>query len=388
MRILCTCVPGFGHFHPMVPVAMALEAAGHEVAFATEDRFCRRVTRAGFRAFPAGLGPGKVLERALALPGAAGLGPEDAWRFGAQMFAGIAAPAKAPDLLRIIQDWGPSLVITDATDFAGPVAAAAAGLPCAAHSLGPRFPLEFYRSSDGLLVPLWQDQGLAPRPLGGMFDEAYLDICPPSLQSAGVTASGGITHPLRPVPFDAVAGEALPGWIDDLAPQPTVYVTLGTLDNDAPGVFEAVLDGLRDEPMNVIVTIGPNRDPAELGRQPTNVRIERYVPQSLLLPHCDAVVAHGGSGTTLAALAHGQPLLVLPQGANQFWNADRCATLGVGIRLLPDEVGPASVRQAVRALLDQPGYRAGAGALAAEIGGMPGPEEAVPLLEALAGQNG
>ena len=28
MRILCTCVPGFGHFHPMVPISLALEAAG------------------------------------------------------------------------------------------------------------------------------------------------------------------------------------------------------------------------------------------------------------------------------------------------------------------------------------------------------------------------
>src|SRR5437588_1342568 len=111
----------------MVPLASALEAAGHEVAFATEERFCRRVGQAGFRAFPAGLGPGRVAERTLALPEVASLGPEDAWRFGAEMFAAVAAPAKVPDLVGVIEAWEPRLMIHDVTDFAGPVAAAHAG---------------------------------------------------------------------------------------------------------------------------------------------------------------------------------------------------------------------------------------------------------------------
>lgn len=388
MRILCTCVPGYGHFHPMVPLSQALQAAGHEVAFATEARFCGRVERAGFPVFPAGLGPGIVFQRTLALPGAPGLGPGDAWRFGAQMFAAVAAPAKVPDLLAAIEAWRPRLVVSDVTDFAGPVAAASAGIPHAAHSLGPAFPLDLHRLAGELAAPLWQEHGLVPQPLGGMFTTAYLDISPPSLQAADLAEVAGALHPLRPVPFDAVAGETLPGWVDELAPQPTVYVTLGTLDNDAPDVFRAVLHGLREEPLNVIVTVGPNGDPEELGTQPANVRVERYVPQSLLLPRCDVVVAHGGSGTTLAALARGLPLLLLPQGANQFSNAERCAGLGVGIRLLPGEVAPGAVHGAVRALLDQPHYRERAGDVAGEIERMPAPHAVVPLLEALAGPDG
>ena len=380
MRALCTCVPGYGHFHPMVPVARALQAAGHDVAFATEERFCARVRAARFRAFPAGLGPGRVAQRTLALADVA----DDAWRFGAQMFAGVAAPAKLPDLLAVVEDWRPDLVISDVTDFAGPPAAAAGGVAHAGHGLGPLFPLEFHRLAAELIAPLWKERGLSPPPLAGMFDPAYLDICPPSLQSAGIEEVAANANRVRPVPFDAVAGEALPSWVDELAPRPTVYVTLGTLDNDAPEVFDAVVRGIRDEPVNVIVTVGPDGDPGQLGPQPANVRVERYVPQSLLLPRCDVVVAHGGSGTTLAALAQGLPLLLLPQGANQFWNADRCADLGVGIRLLPAEVDHASVHQAVHALLEQPAYRERAGELADEIGRMPPPEEVVSLLEQLA----
>ncbi len=381
--MLCTCVPGYGHLHPMVPLAQAFQAAGHEVAFATEQRFCRRAEQAGFTAFPAGLGPGRVAERTLALPGAGDLGPEDTWRFGALMFAAVAAPAKVPDLVAVIDDWAPDLVVHDVTDFAGPVAAAHAGIPWAAHSLGPMFPIEFSRLGAELVAPLWQEWGVTPGPLGGMFASAYLDICPPSLQSPDVDEIREVAHPLRPVVFDAVPGEALPTWVDQLAAAPTVYVTLGTLDNEAPGVIEAAVEGLRQEPVNLIVTVGPNRDPAELGPQPPNVHVERYLPQSLLLPRCDAVVAHGGSGTTLAALTHGLPLLLLPQGANQFWNAQRCADLGVGARLLPGEVRADAIRGNLRGLLEQPGYREQARRIAAEIAAMPGPEEGVAVLEAL-----
>ena len=366
----------------MVPLARALVAAGHDVAFATERRFCARVSRAGFRAFPAGLGPGRVAERAAALAGP-GWGPDRPWRFGALMFAKVAAPAKVADLAGIVDGWGPELVVHDVTDFAGPVAAARASIPYAAHSLGPLFPLEFSRAGAELVEPLWREWGLSPGPLGGMFARAYLDISPASLQSPELAEIAAVVLPLRPVPFDAVAGEGLPAWVGHLAPRPTVYVTLGTVDNGAPGVIEAAVEGLRDEALNVVVTVGPDRDPAELGDQPSNVHVERYVPQSLLLPRCHAVVAHGGSGTTLAALHHGLPLLLLPQGANQFWNAERCADAGVVIRLLAHEVGPEPVRTAVRALLDQPAYRGRAGDVAREMAAMPAPAEVVPQLEAL-----
>jgi UDP:flavonoid glycosyltransferase YjiC (YdhE family) len=366
MRVLCTCVPGYGHFHPMVPLARALQAAGHDLAFATAERFCTRVTAAGFDAFPAGLNPGPMVQRAVeSFAGAGG----DEWRFGAHMFAGVAAPAKLPALNTIVDDWRPDLLIYDVTDFAGPPAAAGAGIPGVAHSLGPMFPVEFHRLAAELL----------PHEPSAL----YLDICPPSLQSDGVDDIATATQQQRPVPFDAVAGESLPAWVARLAPQATVYITLGTLDNEAPGVIEAAVEGLRDEPLNVVVTVGPNRDPDELGPQPANVHVERYVPQSLLLPHCDAVVAHGGSGTTLAALAHGLPLLLLPQGANQFWNAERCAGLGVCVRLLPGQVDAGSVRHAVQALLGRPAYKERAADLAGEIAAMPDPHDVVSRLEAL-----
>ncbi|HVM01566.1 MAG TPA: glycosyltransferase [Acidimicrobiales bacterium] len=384
MRVLATCVPGYGHLHPMVPLALALGGAGHQVAFATEERFCRRVEQVGLPAIPAGMGPGKVFERTLALPDVAPPGPDHAARFGAQMFAAVAAPAKVPDLVEAVGRWRPDLVVTDVTDFAGPVAAAVAGVPCVAHGLGPLFPMELFEAAEELVAPTWRAWRQEPRPLGGMFDAAYLDTCPPSLRPGDAGRVSTVTRPLRPVPFDALPSESLPPWADDLGARPVVYVTLGTVENEAPGVLEAAVEGLRDEPVDLVVTVGPSRDPDELGPQPPHVHVERYVAQSLLLPRCEVVVAHGGSGTMLAALALGLPLLLLPQGANQFANAERCAALGVAVCLGPAEVGPDAVRRAVRRLREDPSYRSGAGAVAAEIAAMPPPDDVVPDLVALA----
>lgn len=384
MHVLFSCVPGFGHFHPMVPLARALVDAGHEVAFATAERFCRRVIApVGFTTFAAGLSPHIAHQETMDLPEVAGLAPDDVWTEGALMFAKVAGPAKVDELSAVVDSFGADLVIHDTTDFAGPLAAARAGIAWAAQSFGAVQPPQFWAAAGELVVPAWQSQGLDPGPFGGMFRYLYLDICPPGFQDP-LIADIDTARPLRPVTFDTTAGASLPAWAGELASAPTVYVTLGTIANQATEVFETVLGGLRDQPYNVIVTVGPDRDPADLGPQPGNVHVESYLPQSLLFPHCDVVVCHGGSGTVLAALAHGLPLLVMPQGANQFWNAQRCTELGTGLSLGPAELSAEGVRSQVRALVDDDGFRRQAGLLEAEIKRMPSPTEVVPLLEGLA----
>lgn len=55
MHVLFTTHPAAGHFHPQVPLARALAAAGHEVAFACSPAFAPTVEATGFRCFPAGI---------------------------------------------------------------------------------------------------------------------------------------------------------------------------------------------------------------------------------------------------------------------------------------------------------------------------------------------
>jgi UDP:flavonoid glycosyltransferase YjiC (YdhE family) len=102
-----------------------------------------------------------------------------------------------------------------------------------------------------------------------------------------------------------------------------------------------------------------------------------------VLPHCDLVVSHAGSGTFLGALGLGLPQLCLPQAADQFRNSDACVRAGAGIALHPDRATPAAIRDAVSALLVQQTYRTRAAALQAEIEAMPSPAEVIAVLRAL-----
>ncbi|HVE45935.1 MAG TPA: nucleotide disphospho-sugar-binding domain-containing protein [Acidimicrobiales bacterium] len=129
--------------------------------------------------------------------------------------------------------------------------------------------------------------------------------------------------------------------------------------------------------------MGPEADPALLGPQPGHVRVERYVPQTQVLPHCDVVISHGGSGTALSTLALGLPQLCLPQGADQFLNAVAIASAGAGISLMPGEAGAGTVRDAVSRLLDDSSIRDRARAVSASIASMPAPEEVAEVLEEL-----
>jgi UDP:flavonoid glycosyltransferase YjiC (YdhE family) len=117
---------------------------------------------------------------------------------------------------------------------------------------------------------------------------------------------------------------------------------------------------------------------------PRRVVAERYVPLTLLLPRCAAVVAHGGSGTVLAAVAHSLPLMVIPFGADQPLNAARAEALGLGRTVASAGLTAQAVRSAVREVLGQPSYCAAAERLREEYAGLPGPDGARRALEELA----
>ncbi len=112
-----------------------------------------------------------------------------------------------------------------------------------------------------------------------------------------------------------------------------------------PKLYRDAIDALSVLPVRVLVTVGRECDPAELGPVAPNVHVARWIPQSDVLAHAAAIVSHGGSGTVTGSLAAGVPAVVVPFIADQFHNARRVAELGAGIALeagdivrLPDAV--------------------------------------------------
>ena len=216
---------------------------------------------------------------------------------------------------------------------------------------------------------MWGVPGLVDTVL----DAPFAELCPPSLQRDAV---GAFTRrvPLRPTSGDPVPGERLP-WtdaqLDGLPFADTVHLTLGTLFIDQIDVFRTALAGLRELEVNVLVTVGPDRDPAVLGPQPAHVLVADFATHSLVLPRCTAIVSQGGPATILAALCHGLPHLILPQGADQFVNAPVAERAGVALHLLPPEATSANIAAATARLLGEGHFRVAAARLAGEIAAMP-----------------
>jgi UDP:flavonoid glycosyltransferase YjiC (YdhE family) len=375
-------MPGLGHFHPLVPLAHALVRAGHAVIFAAASTFHPQIARAGFKAFAAGIDERQMHDE-LRRRGQTG-DPTPPERQRRRMATDIGPPAMLPDLLLLLNDWRADVLVHEEGEYSGPLAASLAGIPHVTHGWpAPLMPHERARRIGSAMAPLWRQCGVDPPPTAGLYHHLYVDCCPPSLQDHAI-AGVPTARPVRPVLYDGAGGEDSPGWLATLADRPTIYATLGTVPvfNSTGDVFGIILDAFRDEPCNLIVTVGPGNDPAALGPQPAHVHIERYVPQTRLLPHCDLVVCHGGASTTTAALTHGLPVLVLPRGsASQQRTAEACVAGGVGRMLVGADVTSAAVRRAARALLDDQRYRRRAREVADEIRCLPAPDEVVNSIE-------
>ncbi|MEV6520696.1 glycosyltransferase [Longispora sp. NPDC051575] len=372
MRILFTFIGGSGHFHPLVPVARAAEAAGHTVAVAGSGVMVAAIGAAGFTVFPTSPPRPRLVPVHGPLEAT---DPAEEERNLREGFAGTGARRHAAVLPGIVEQWRPDLMVRDEVDFGAALVAELLDVPCATvlvlaagTFLRPEIvaePLHALRAELGLppdpeLAVL--ERGLVLSPFAPTFRSPAAPL-PPTTLSYRTSA----TAPAR------VAGA-----------RPTVYFTLGTIYTN-PDLHTRVLAGLRELPADIVMTVGEHIDPARFGPQPAHVRIERFIPQDELLPRCDVVVSHGGSGSVTGTLAHGLPAVLLPMGADQPHNAARCVELGVGRVVDPVTATPEDVRDAVSAVLAEPAHRRAAARIQAEIGDLPPVAATVAALERLRG---
>lgn len=293
------------------------------------------------------------------------------------MFGEILPRRAATDLAPLLDEHRPDLVVHEAGAAGAGIAARRAGISGVCHGFG--------RVSDGQFGMFGGERTIAVAAEFGVtlsgdvapgLGDPYVDICPPSLQGARFLATARRV-PLRPVAYAAPG--RLPTGIDDGVDgggPPLIYLTMGTAFGN-PTVLDRVIAGLGRVDARVLVATGPTVDVAALDHLPANVRAEAWVPQAELLPYTALVVHHGGSGTTLGCLAAGVPQLVIPQGADQFENAEMVATSGVGERLRPDELTADAIADAAARLVKDAAVRDAAHGLAAEVAAMPSPADVV-----------
>jgi UDP:flavonoid glycosyltransferase YjiC (YdhE family) len=364
VRILFTFVGGRGHFEPLAPIARAAAAAGHAVAFASGS-LIGVVEAAGFTGFT--VAPLRTPPPRRPLQG---VDTEQELRMLRERWLGTAVHERLQAIVELSERWRPDVLVCDEVDLGSMLAAERLGLPYAAVLEGAAGSLITPALVAEAMSALREQHGLAPRAGAPL----VLSPFPPSLRDPAVPLPTR-TVSLRPSLGDGPA----PDWLAPLSG--AVLFTLGTVFNvEAGDLYTRVLVGLRELGRDVIVTVGDELDPAELGPQPPHVHVARYVPVGKALPRCAAVVCHGGSGTVVATLAHGLPSVLLPMGADQPVNAERCEALGVARVLEVLTATPDEVAGAVAAVLEAPSYREAAERVRDEIEALPGPEHAVELL--------
>lgn len=179
--------------------------------------------------------------------------------------------------------------------------------------------------------------------------------------------------------------------LGDLAPpmlaaleEPTVLLSLSTFAFPALiRTWQRALDAVEGLPARVVATTGPAVDPGTL-RVPANVELHRWLPHDEVMPQVSLLVGHGGHATTMAALAHDVPVLVLPVDGktDQAHLGGALERAGVG-RSLSRRSSPATIRAAIEELLAEGDHREAAARMGMRIRGLDGRRRAADVVEQL-----
>ena len=359
MRMLFSTTGNDGHWGPLVPFARACAEAGHEVRVAAPQSYADRL-------------PFEEADDTVVR----------------EVFARIDAQAGLPGVTATIERFRPDVILRESAELASLAAAERAGIPHVHVCIGMH---EIVRKFAAAIVePLTELDELVGLATGS---------CEASLAAEPVFS-------LVPQELDDAVGEAIPGMhrYRDPAPprgdgplpeawgdpdQPLLYVTYGSVTGSVPpfaGVFPETVAALAEVDARVLMTVGRRFDIDSLGSLPSNVRVEAWWRQADVLAHADAMLGHGGFGTTMGALAAGVPQVVMPLfTSDQLANSLHVAAIGAGIAV---PMGPGAVARAaddVRRLLADPSYAEAARGVAAQIAALPPTSDAVAMLERLVG---
>jgi UDP:flavonoid glycosyltransferase YjiC (YdhE family) len=378
MRVLFSSLPATGHLNSLLPLAEAVADAGHEVAICATPAFADDIAKAGFEHLPGGAE--SVTEFFRDAPPRS---DPDRWRWAHRVaFATRAVDAMLPDLERHADRWRPSIIVRETAEFAGCLVAERMGLPHASLATGSWSGRDRMRHVVTEELDGWRAKlGLAPDPSAQMvFRYLSLGLTPPHWDDDDHPPTAHFVRYRHP----RARQEPRPAWLDASRDRPLVLASLGTVHHAEAGIFEAIIEAVAEEPIEVVVAIGRDQDPARFGVLPANVRLEPFVPQLAVLEEAAAFITHGGFNSAKEALSMGIPLLVIPIGGDQPYTAERVEALGLGRRAGPHERTADIIRARLRDVLQDPTYRTAARAFAADMAALPGLDHAVRLLERLA----
>jgi UDP:flavonoid glycosyltransferase YjiC (YdhE family) len=360
-RFLIVSWDGGGNTPPALNLGARLVRLGHQVRLLGWESMASRAAAAGaeFATYPSvppwprGLAFEDALEERL-LPALAGRGTRD-------------------DILTEAKGFAPDVVVVDCMMDAGLKAARILGLPGAVLVHLPY----------SAFIYEWGDEAARAEKARFLGQAgAVLVLVPPGFDAPcalppNTRYVGPITDPNPQPALDSRDAGLLaePG-------DPWVLLSLSTTLQGQAAALPLMLDAVAALPVRVLLTLG-GALPTSCVDPPANVTVRGFVPHQLVLPHMAAVISHGGLSTITAALTAGVPLLCIPQGRDQFENAERVAASGAG-RALATNAPPDQITCALQDLLADLAARREARRFADVIAGLGGGDVATRKVAGLA----
>ncbi|MED1203602.1 macrolide family glycosyltransferase [Heyndrickxia acidicola] len=118
----------------------------------------------------------------------------------------------------------------------------------------------------------------------------------------------------------------------------TIYISLGTVFNQAIDFYKLCFKAFKNSDYTVVISIGKQTSPIDLGEIPQNFIVKQYVPQTEVLKYTKLFITHGGMNSTNEGLYYGVPLIVIPQSADQPIVARQVTSIGAGIQLKMEDL--------------------------------------------------
>lgn len=411
--LLCS-TPVHGHVTPLLAVARALTAAGHDVRFLTGARYRAAVEETGARFVPL---PAEAdyddRDMDAAFPGRVGRTGVAGAKWDLRHIFLEPAPAQLRAIDEQLRARPVDAVLTEALFFGGMLlvcrpagsrpavlslgivplglrsrdtAPFALGIPPLAGPLGRlRNGLLTWSTDRFVFADLQRDAARIARETTGYelttpamnypaLADAVVQFSVPEFEYPRTDLSTPV-HFVGPVSLAGASTAALPDWWDDLdGTRPVVHVTQGTVANgELDDLVLPTLRALADRDVLVVASTGGRDIPRRA--LPANARISSYLPYDLLFPKLSAFVTNGGYGGVHFALAHGVPILATGNTEDKSEVSARVAWSGAGLRLRPrgGRLDERAIRRAVGRLLTEPSFRANAARIGAAVQAAPGP---------------
>jgi UDP:flavonoid glycosyltransferase YjiC (YdhE family) len=371
-RILWACWDGGGNLTPSLGIAGELRRRGHDVSFHGRPEMVDRVAAAGLEA--TALADARTdLDRYSFLP-------------LATVFGYTSSPAVGEELVGLVHDRDPDVVVVDAMFSSALDVAPRYGRPVAVmlHTFLDRI-LDGWRANFAMQSESRERAGFAGLPdldtLWGHREVLHVN----TLGSFDGTPARSWTNVVHGAPVLASERRAvrvdLP-WADD-DPTSVVLLSFSTVpEQRSPESLQRALDALGGLDVHIVATTGAIVDPAELDA-PANAHLVPFADHDALMERAALVVGHGGHGTTMRTLRHGLPLVAVPaKGADQVPITRLIDTWGVG-RGLPGDADAAAIRDAAGEVLADPCFRSEAQRRAAALAGPDGATLAADSIERL-----